>query len=518
METILYIFIIIFNIILVKSIQTKESNYSSLTTNPNSNSNYLWQKIQYINWTGEYGHSVSLNGNFSVVGAPGYRDGFWRQYIYPYKFDGEIHHSNSIARAQNYTLFGWSVSVHLNYCITGAPGENQVWIKMWNGSFWSDDSNFTQSGGFGYSVSNYNYTFAGGTNDTDQVFVYRHNGTYWNLEETLDGDPGSGFGRSVAIFDSFIIVGSCNTGKVSFYKYNGTNWILNQNISKSGITDFGYSVSIYNYTFVVGAPQSNKAFVYRYNGMYWALEQSFNENSTQNFGISVSIYNTSIIVGDDLSNKAFAYRHNGTYWNLEKILNDSLASQFGFSVSVSDQLAIISDYSEQKVFWYQFGLITQADIFNCSYFLSGFKCYWNEVQFQSEYPFFLNYQINYGYDWIDILTPILDNGVYFQEFNSTNYANIDTQSSYSIQIRVCSNSSIDCSDPSSIFYLTPEKTSSSSSSNKTTIIIISVVVPVGVILIVVLSIILIKKRKKGIKQIIKQKEKELVETGGIEAI
>ncbi|KAJ5073270.1 myelin p0 related [Anaeramoeba ignava] len=107
-------------------------------------------------------------------------------------------------------------------------------------------------------------------------------------------------------------------------------------------------------------------------------------------------------------------------------------------------------YVVNQAFVYEAKLIPQVNILNCSSLFSSFDCYWNKIEFPN-----LKYQINYGYDWIDIDSPILeDENVYYQLFNSSIYDNITGNEYYSIQIQACDNASTKCGESSSFINLT----------------------------------------------------------------
>ncbi|KAJ5080136.1 hypothetical protein M0811_14153 [Anaeramoeba ignava] len=314
--------------------------------------------------------------------------------------------------------------------------------------FWRLISNFSFSSslsGFGYSTYIYKDLLVITAPFARKAFIYRYNGTNFDLQQTLDGPSFSTFGYSVSIYEDVIVIGGYYSENAFIYRYNGIIWNLQQTLSVLSISGFGYSVSIYEdvivvakyfgysvsvygNVIVVGAFVTERAFIYRYNGIVWNLEQILHESSLC-FGYSVSIYDNVIVVGAYGQNQTFIYRYNGIIWNLEQILSES-AKYFGYSVSVYENFTAVGAWSVNQTFVYEFIQIPQVNILNCSSLFSSF---------------------DFG---IDIESPIFEDGnVYYQLFNSSNYDNITGNEFYSIQIKVCA-SEIKCDKPSSFINLT----------------------------------------------------------------
>src|SRR5205085_872908 len=128
--------------------------------------------------------------------------------------------------------FGSSVSVAGNYAIIGAPGDNigthtkqgSASIYRFNGTYWVFMQKLTDAAGitnelYGGSVSiSGNYAIVGaiaktvGTNvNQGAAFIYHTNGTTWALmQELTDGTGGTGdfFGAGVSISGSYAVIGT----------------------------------------------------------------------------------------------------------------------------------------------------------------------------------------------------------------------------------------------------------------------------------------------------------------------
>ncbi len=231
--------------------------------------------------------------------------------------------------------FGSSVSISGNYAIVGATGDNvganssqgSVSIYQWNGTTWVLMNKITDITGdagdrFGSSVSiSGNYAIVGAFRDavganTDQgsASIYQWNGTAWVLMQKITdatGDAGDNFGISVSISGNYAIVGAygddvganSNQGSASIYQWNGTTWVLMQKITDAtGAADdrFGSSVSISGNYAIVGATGDNvgantdqgSATIYQRIGMGWQKLQYITDpggNSGDEMGQSTSI-------------------------------------------------------------------------------------------------------------------------------------------------------------------------------------------------------------------------------------
>ncbi|KAJ5072874.1 hypothetical protein M0811_09320 [Anaeramoeba ignava] len=428
--------------------------------------------------------------------------------------------------------FSWGLSVSENkeYLVIGSPfakiGNNsfqgKVYIYKFNGTNWNlfqiliaNDGN--QNDNFGSSISitqNGTYIFIGspyakiGENaNQGKVYVYEfngkigifyifeNNGTNWNLFQILianDGNQNDNFGSSISITQNgtYIFIGSpyakigenANQGKVYVYEFNGKNWDVFQMINGSDGKDndqFGISLSTSeNQGYVViGAPYASvgenpyqgKAYIFENNGTNWIESQIlFASDGTTNgyFGYDVSIsQNTGYLligsptanVGDDwFQGKVYGFENNATKWLESQILigNDLGWGHFGQTLSISSDgndvvigapFATIGEncFQGEAFFFSYVPKPPQVDILNCSSLFCSFECYWNQVNPSSDE---IEYQINYTLspNWQLIESPILDENVLFQMFNSSNYENITGNVEYSIQIRACNKTTQIC--------------------------------------------------------------------------
>ncbi|KAJ5068449.1 hypothetical protein M0811_12307 [Anaeramoeba ignava] len=456
MKSILFFFFLILNIFLIQSIQTDQKTISSVISSIETerltgttryystpDEGWFWNLFDNFSGSGNFGSSVSISGDVLVIGACQANQTF----IYRYNgtnFNLEQNLTESVSN------FGSSVSVSGNVTVVGNSDTSQVFVYRYNGSIWNQEQVLSQATPtFGSAISVSGNVIVVGDPNANQVSIYRYNGTDWNLDQNIIEGSIFGFGISVSVSGNVTVVGTYGQNQVFIYRYNGTYWNLEQNLTESPIS-FGISLSIDEDVLLVGAYDQNETFVYRYNGSVWNQEQILSKSDTD-FGYSNSVYGDVLIVGTFTGKQAFVYRYNGTIWNQEEIFNEPSVSEFGNYVSIYGNFTVVGTYDQNQVFVYEAFLIPQVNIVNCSSLFSSFDCYWDEIEFSLT----LIYQINYGYDWIDIDSPILEDGnVYYQQFNSSTYDNITGNEYYPIQIKACGNATMICGEPSSFVNLT----------------------------------------------------------------
>jgi hypothetical protein len=296
-------------------------------------------------------------------------------------------------------LFGYSVSVSGNYAIVGAYGDDDketgsgsAYIFKWDGTNWVEQQKLTASDGnasdyFGRSVSiSGDYAIVGAYGDDDKgtesgsAYIFLRSGTSWSQQAKLTASDGNAvdlFGGSVSISGDYAIVGAYGdddkgdvSGSAYIFKRNGTNWVQQQKLlaSDGNVNDwFGWSVSVSGDYAIVGAfydddkgSSSGSAYILKRDGTSWSEETKLTASdgaAGDVFGCSVSINGDYAIVGanqDDVngmvdSGSAYIFLRSGTSWSQQQKLtaSDGAASDwFGNSVSISGDYAIVGAYSD----------------------------------------------------------------------------------------------------------------------------------------------------------------------------
>ncbi|KAJ5072462.1 hypothetical protein M0811_01477 [Anaeramoeba ignava] len=404
------------------------SGLSSITAIMTEKMPYVWNVEEAFNEPSisGFGDSVSAYGNAFVVGASN------EEKVFIYRYNGTNWNLEQALNEDSFENFGKSVSIYEDVLVVGASV--------------LDEDSFEN---FGWSVSIYEDVLVVGAPSANQGFIYRYNGTNWNLEKVLDEDSYS-FGISISVYEDVIVVGVAYGDKIFIYRYNGTNWNLEQTFDGVSSSYFGWSVSIYEDVFVVGAYLNSQVFIYRYNGTNWNLEQTLNGPPFENFGWSVSIYEDVLVVGAFSEDQSFIYRYNGTNWNTEEQPTNYLEANdpdpdSGQSVAVHENVLLVGSPYESELIVYQRIVIPrkpEINLINCSSLFSSFECYWDQPENNDS----LHFQIDYGLGQTQIQYPYFDSSenIFYQEFNSSIYPSIYGNKQYSIYLQACNLTSEEC--------------------------------------------------------------------------
>lgn len=352
-----------------------------------------------------FGYSVSMDGNYAIVGAPykkvGNNADQGKAYIFYY--NGSVWVQQTVLTASDGTAgdeFGLSVSMHGNYAIVGSPtktvgantNQGKAYIFHYNGSAWVQQAALTASDGaagdlFGIVSINSNYAIVGAQGKTvgsnfrqGKAYIYENNGSTWVQQAILTAGDGAStdyFGYSVSIHGSRVIVGAPNKkinnitmhGKVYIFSYNGSTWVQQAFPARTDAAAgdyYGYSVSMYGDNAIVGASgktvgnniNQGRAYIYNYDGSNWLLQTSLTavDGIANDFYGNVSIYGNFAMVGvhrKTLSGnfeqgKAYIYQlQGGVRWVLLQAITDPSGvanDHFGLSVSMSNNRFVIGAY------------------------------------------------------------------------------------------------------------------------------------------------------------------------------
>jgi FG-GAP repeat len=345
--------------------------------------------VDSITGGGYFGYSVSISGNYAIVGAyldagPG---GAGQGSATFFQYNGTnwvfMQKIMDVTGAAN-DHFGNSVSIFGNYAIVAANDDDiganvdqgSVSFYQLSGGVWTLINKKTDPSGiagerFGKSVSmSSNYAIVGADLDTGPAGIYQGSatifilfGTSWNFySKILDptGAADDSFGYSVSISGNYAIIGSnyddgaigINQGSFSIFQFNGTNWVFMQKITDAtGVANgyFGSSVSISgNYAIagasLLGGIGQMSASIYRYNGSSWVLMDRLNNLTLGivgvGFGVSVSISGDYAIVGAYADNFGFTpptargsatiYQRLGLQWNKFQLVADPIGVTTAF--------------------------------------------------------------------------------------------------------------------------------------------------------------------------------------------
>jgi len=319
---------------------------------------------------GNYGYSVSVSGDYAIVGETGndtirsgVLDGAGAAYFYKTTDNGETwvlkqSEYGSVADGR----FGHSVSISGDYAIIGEfqnatirsvavtkAGAVYFYRTTDKGETWvlkQSEYGSVAFGGLGYSVSvsgdyavvgeYYNDTIRSGVvNGAGAAYFYRtiDNGETWFLKQSEYGTvPFGRFGSSVSVSGDYAAIGE---------RYNDT--------IRSGVVNGAGAVYFYRTID---------------NGETWIMKQSeYGSVSDGCLGNSVSVSGDYAVVGEygndtvrsgvvNEAGAAYFYRtvDNGETWSLKQSeYGDIPDGSFGYSVSVSGDYAVVGEYGNDTV-------------------------------------------------------------------------------------------------------------------------------------------------------------------------
>ena len=198
---------------------------------------FCMNPYDFMGGSKNFGCAVATRGEYIIVGAIG--DNFYAGSAYIYKFNatGQTWAEQAKITASDgrwYDQFGWSVSICGDYCVVGAPcdqyddtdddpydyaGAAYIFKRDLGGeNNWGQLKKLVTSprigGGFGCSVLiDGNYIIVGGAGQKAYIYKKDEGGTdNWGeittLQSTVPLDEDEHFGTSVDISSDFVIVGA----------------------------------------------------------------------------------------------------------------------------------------------------------------------------------------------------------------------------------------------------------------------------------------------------------------------
>jgi len=290
-----------------------------------------------------FGNSVSISGDYAVVGAIGKDErGENSGSAYIFKRNGTSWSEQAKINASDGAAadsFGHSVSISGDYVVVGAIGDNDrgtssgsAYIFMRNGTSWSEQAKINASDGeegdsFGHSVSiSGDYVIVGAIGkdesgkNSGSAYIFKRDNTLWIEQAKINASDAAqydNFGNSVSISGDYAVVGAYyndergeNSGSAYIFKRDETSWNEQAkiNANDAAVADyFGHSVSISGEYTVVGAigdddrgSSSGSAYIFKRHGTSWNEQTKINANDgvkEDNFGYSVSISDEYVVVG-----------------------------------------------------------------------------------------------------------------------------------------------------------------------------------------------------------------------------
>lgn len=351
-----------------------------------------------------FGNSVAMDNGYAIVGT--YRGIYASGAAYIFKQEDEswVQQAKLIPDDSNDdAVFGYSVSISGDYAVVGAFGDDElgtdagaVYIYKRDNDVWVKQAKLTAPDGndddfFGESVSISDDLLIIGASGDDEngsdiiydemiyeitagaAYIYKLNGSNWILQQKLFGSGGidtKEFGCSVDIRGDRAVVGADYDDAAYIFEYNGSNWMEKATFSSSdGKGTFGSVVSIDGDYSIIGARYYNSyvgaACIFSSIDSIWSLTNTLEPADIETgdyFASSVSINGNHVIIGspgddDAASGAGAAYLYEGEYdeygniasWTAKTkvIATDPEAyDSFGASVYLNDGYAIIGSMED----------------------------------------------------------------------------------------------------------------------------------------------------------------------------
>lgn len=278
-----------------------------------------------------FGCSVAISGNYAIVGARNDdENGSQAGAAYIFKRSGTNWNFQAKLlddEGASFDHFGFSVSIRGDYCIVGSPGDGankgSACIFVRDGSGWTQQARLTDDDGanndwFAKSVAiSANHAIAGshgdGSTDKGSACVFVRDGVSWSKQDKITAGDSSSydrFGTSVAIDANSVFVGAINedqqapnAGAVYVFGLNDPGWEQQQKLTASdgqNGDNFGNSVSVSGEYAIIGAYYEDQgttsatgaAYIFKLEDGTWNQQLKLTDpggETNDYFGISVSI-------------------------------------------------------------------------------------------------------------------------------------------------------------------------------------------------------------------------------------
>lgn len=342
------------------------------------------------------GHSVAIDGDFALVGAPGDNARgvgagavhVWQRVAGVWSFQASIRPLSVAAGDQ----FGHAVAMSNGTALIGAPGDDNlgqgaglVYVFVHGTTGWSQQQMLSGSAvasgdAFGSSIAMDGDTAVIGAhrdnsiaNDSGAVYIMKRNLSHWGEQAYLvapNAAANDQFGSSVALAGDLAVVGApaadqngVNSGAVYVFQRNGNVWSAGAALPAVGTSwfdAFGHSLATNGTRIAVGAPSddslgvdSGGAWTFVHDGVSWVLEGAFAPalSGGERVGTSVAIVDDTLFVGapgDDFSNSEdgslYAAEWGGLAWVQSARIGNpmgGISDAFGSSLAADGELLVV---------------------------------------------------------------------------------------------------------------------------------------------------------------------------------
>jgi filamentous hemagglutinin family protein len=346
----------------------------------------------------QFGTSVTLNGNYALVGAAGVSSYRGDAYLYNLGTgawtDLATTAGQPVSGLAGNSNFGYSVALNSNYALVGAygaaSGRGNAYLYNLGSGAWTDMATTSGQPVTGLGVSSYfgnsvalnsSYALIGvtgfGGSDRGNAYLYNLGSGTWMDLATTPGQPVTGlavasrFGTSVALNSNYALIGAggvlANRGDAYLYNLGTGAWTDMATTSGQPVTGmavfsyFGNGVALNNSYALIGASGlgSSRGNAYLYNlgtGAWTDLATTAGQpvtglGASSQFGSSVALNSSSVLVGayGVSSNRGNAYLYDlgsGAWTDLasssgEPVTGLANGSRFGWGVALNSNYALV---------------------------------------------------------------------------------------------------------------------------------------------------------------------------------
>ncbi len=273
-----------------------------------------------------FGASVSVDGNYAVVGAPGVSGEQGRAYVFKrtgasaWNLEATLSGSDVVGGDQ----FGRGVAISGTTLVVGAPaksnGVGKAYVFSLSNGTWPEVAKLTPTdapnGRFGTWLTMHEDYMAVASHQREKVFVFKRNGSNWAQQALLEPPVSDGsFGVSCSLFKDRLIVGALNddemgnnAGAVYAYKRTGDNWALEQKLFANDAAEaksFGGRIALSENYAVIGAlyevfdinGTDGSAYIFQREGTNWSQIEKYNTPEFDYMGWYNAIDGNTAVVG-----------------------------------------------------------------------------------------------------------------------------------------------------------------------------------------------------------------------------
>jgi len=320
-----------------------------------------------------FGCSVSIDGEYALIGA----DHYWEVNgkVYVFKRNNEYEHWKqkeklTVSDGEYQDHFGCSVSLDGDYALIGADqwwdGCGKAYVFKQNGSTWEQEAKLLAIDGekgdcFGRNVAlDGEYALIGAEYDNDKgpasgsVYVFKRDETKWEQQTKLiasDGESPDHFGNSVSLDDGHALIGAPYdfdngefSGSAYIFKLIENTWTQEIKLLPSDGKEhegFGTSVSLDGNLALIGA--SHSSYIFRFDGNNW-IEEAILPSG----GYSVDLEGDIAIMSKGGGSVNTYKNVEGSWLKQPKVSSEIDNDRFGCSISLSGEFMIVGAWADEE--------------------------------------------------------------------------------------------------------------------------------------------------------------------------